>query len=490
MTTQKAPGTNGTEGSQITDILARIQTGLQDKPDACEAVGNELLKVLREQNSNDDGPAGENPPYRLTTLSTVEPEKVEWLWPGHLPKGKCVGLVGDPSQGKSTVACDIAAHITTGATWPDGSPGCAPGACLILSAEDGRADTTVPRLLAAGGDTSRVHTLDAVPVRRDNGEVSYVPPMLPEALEVIEQAIKDKHVTLVVVDVLMGYLSGSVNSYRDQDIRAQVMGPLSEMAERTGSTFLLLRHPNKAQGGSAVTRAGGSIGITGAERAEFVIGSDTDNPDAHVFAPVKFNLGRQPRALSFELTDDPEHECARVTWGKELDVTADQLVNRQPETEDERAERNECQEFVVGYLSERGGDASASAVIKEGRKEGFNDKQIKNARYRCRNPRIEAIKKDASGWVWSIVMDKPEPNKSRSQSTTSLTISRDLETLRPSQVDGDIQGLTHTKVSRSQTIEDSAILPPSGQDDCIDSDSRCISKLSNEELYRRAGGVA
>lgn len=55
-------------------------------------------------------------------LADVEPEKVNWLWPARLPAGKLVILDGDPGVGKSTLAVDIAARVSTGREWPDGAP--------------------------------------------------------------------------------------------------------------------------------------------------------------------------------------------------------------------------------------------------------------------------------------------------------------------------------------------------------------------------------
>ena len=52
---------------------------------------------------------------RLTRLSDVEPEAVEWLWPGRLPLGKISLLEGDPGLGKSTVGVDLAADAGPGA---------------------------------------------------------------------------------------------------------------------------------------------------------------------------------------------------------------------------------------------------------------------------------------------------------------------------------------------------------------------------------------
>src|SRR4029077_12718205 len=53
---------------------------------------------------------------RLTSL-TKRP--VDWLWPERIPIGKVTLLVGDPGLGKSLVALDIAARVSTGKPWPD-----------------------------------------------------------------------------------------------------------------------------------------------------------------------------------------------------------------------------------------------------------------------------------------------------------------------------------------------------------------------------------
>lgn len=54
-------------------------------------------------------------------MAEVEPEKVEWLWPGRLPIGQLVVLDGDPGCGKSTLTLDLAAHFSAGTVLPDGS---------------------------------------------------------------------------------------------------------------------------------------------------------------------------------------------------------------------------------------------------------------------------------------------------------------------------------------------------------------------------------
>ncbi|HVV51740.1 MAG TPA: AAA family ATPase [Polyangia bacterium] len=83
----------------------------------------------------------------IVTLADVEPERVEWLWASRIPRGKLTLLDGDPGLGKSTVAYDIAARVTRGMPMPGETTGSGAADVVILSHEDGLADTICPRLL-------------------------------------------------------------------------------------------------------------------------------------------------------------------------------------------------------------------------------------------------------------------------------------------------------------------------------------------------------
>jgi len=207
-------------------------------------------------------------PSRLSTirLSDVQPERVSWLWPGRIPAGKLVTLDGDPSLGKSTLSLAFAAVITTGGTWPDNSPCAFPGDVILLSEEDGLADTVRPRLDAAGADVSRVHAVQGVTLP----DGSLRPPTLAD-VEELHQLVTETGARLLIVDVLMAYLPSGADSHKDQDIR-RVLSRLSALADATGCTVLLLRHLNKAKGGDPMYRGGGSIGIVGAVRAGMLVG--------------------------------------------------------------------------------------------------------------------------------------------------------------------------------------------------------------------------
>src|SRR5262245_7131954 len=55
----------------------------------------------------------------LTQASRIQPLPLQWLWERRLPVGQLTLLAGDPGTGKSLVALDLAARVSTGALWPD-----------------------------------------------------------------------------------------------------------------------------------------------------------------------------------------------------------------------------------------------------------------------------------------------------------------------------------------------------------------------------------
>src|SRR5205823_47162 len=114
-------------------------------------------------NSEWDDPAVLNKALLLRSAADIVPEQVEWLWAGRLARGKHTCIAGEPGTGKSQVSVAIIAAITTAGDWPCGE-GRSPvaGSVIILSAEDGAADTIVPRLMAAGADLARVKIVSAV----------------------------------------------------------------------------------------------------------------------------------------------------------------------------------------------------------------------------------------------------------------------------------------------------------------------------------------
>lgn len=293
------------------------------------------------------------PNYTVTTLADVTPERVEWLWEGRLPAGKLTVVDGDPGVGKSTLALGIAATISVGGRWFDGSQ--APlGDVLLLSGEDGLADTVRPRLDAAGADSTRIHALTGVRFLHEDGVRGERDPDLGD-ISAIEAAIRANNVRLVIVDVLMAFLPRGVDSHKDQDVRA-VLRRLKDLAEQTGAAVLLLRHLNKGGSNTALYRGGGSIGIVGAARMGYLAVKDPDDPARVILAATKCNVAELPTSVAYRLTGT-DNGAARVEWLEETDHTADDLTGQRGLGDAE--ERDAASEFLTDYIRQHGGEAGA-----------------------------------------------------------------------------------------------------------------------------------
>jgi putative DNA primase/helicase len=66
---------------------------------------------------------GRGDPYAyFHFLNELQPQSLDWLWPNRIPLAKLTLLIGDPGLGKSLLAADLAARVTTAAPWPDQPP--------------------------------------------------------------------------------------------------------------------------------------------------------------------------------------------------------------------------------------------------------------------------------------------------------------------------------------------------------------------------------
>jgi len=363
------------EGKDVTEHLAAGRTV------------DDLTDIPIPPNTEHDTPTA----AVLVPLATVKPERITWLWKGHLPGGKLCTLDGDPSVSKSTLGVELAARISTGTPWPDGAP-CDRGDVLILSAEDGLSDTIRPRLDAAGGDPERVHALTAVRAVTDDGAPCERPPTLAD-IGPITAAIEQTAARLVIVDVLMAYLPGRVDSHKDQDVRA-VLSRLSTMCEDTGAAMILLRHLNKSTAGSPLYRGGGSIGIVGAARAGWLVARDPDDEHTRVLACTKSNLAPEFPSLAYRLESAPGTDVARIVWTGESTHHAGDLLR----TERDDSDARRVDTWLLDLLNQHHGKATANTVNTAADAAGFSTDQIKRAKKRCR---IESVKAGMDGgWVW------------------------------------------------------------------------------------------
>lgn len=332
--------------------------------------------------------ASEPDSAQTVSLVDVRPERVSWIWDGRIALGKVNILQGDPGLGKTLLAGEIIACVSTGAPLPfSGSFG--PADVVLMTAEDGLSDTIVPRLIAAGADLSRITALTTV---RRKGKECF--PTLLRDVDLIESVVRQRNAKLVFIDPLGAFLIGS-DAHKDSDIR-QALAPVASMAERTGAAVLFVAHLNKASGLSAIYRGNGSIGIVGAARTVFLVAKKPGEPDKRVLAGVKNNLAPMPPTLAFRIETAP-NGSPRVRFdSRPLEMDANDILTAlSDEATGKTTARNEAADFLKELLAN--GPVPQSQIKEEAEGAGHSWPTIRRAKDRLK---VRAVKSPGKGGVW------------------------------------------------------------------------------------------
>ena len=335
---------------------------------------------------------------RPRPVNTTNVSDVSWLLPNRFPRGKLVLIDGDPGQAKSMFSLAVAVSIMTGRPFLDGARPEATGGVVLLSAEDDLRDTINPRLVAAGAPQGPIPMLHVASTKPDGGQFS-----LADANDrfELEMMIAQVDAKLVIVDPLNAYLGEKVDSHNDQKIR-QVLGPLSEIANRSGAVILCLRHLAKSGGTKAIYRGMGSIGYTAAARANFFVAEHPEKQGIFVIAASKFNLGPKPPSLEYRIETVEVQGLARpvprVAGGAPCDLTANELAAAQNEEAEVGGKLGTAVKFLREILAK--GRVAQNEVEKQARSAGLSAATLRRAR---RELGVKAVKEGKGGrWYLSL----------------------------------------------------------------------------------------
>ncbi len=335
----------------------------------------------------------------IVRLSDVKPEPVAWLWPGRIALGKLTLIAGDPGLGKSFLTLDMASRVSRGWAWPD-APGVAttPGGVVLLSAEDGVADTIRPRLDAAGADATRIVALEAIRSVGDNGRESDRAFDLSRDLPALEGAIRSvEGCRLVVIDPVTAYLGG-VDSHKNAEIRG-LLAPLGAIAERHRVAVVAVTHLNKSGGGPAIYRAMGSLAFAAAARAAWAVSKDRNDPRRRLLLPIKNNIAQDTGGLAYRIEPTGVDGCPAVAWEPDpVNVSADDALGGDRGYDGGRTERDDAAAWLCDFLAR--GSKPANDVFSEAKAAGFAKRTIQRAKALAGvRPRKETF---GGGWVWEL----------------------------------------------------------------------------------------
>jgi putative DNA primase/helicase len=347
-----------------------------------------------------DGPLEINDRVVLDRGSDLKPEPIQWLWKNWLARGKLHILAGAPGQGKTTISIALAATVSVGGRWPDGSQ-CEQGNILIWSGEDDAKDTLLPRLLAAGADREKCYFVSGTSV---NGDVrSFDPSRDLPALE--REANRIGGLSLIIVDPVVSAVTG--DSHKNTEVRRDLQ-PVVDMGSRLNASVLGISHFSKGGAGSdPAMRVVGSVAFIAVARIVLVaakVKSEEGEEDRRIFARAKSNIG--PDDGGFEYIIDqtepiPGIQASRILWGSPLNGTAKELL-ADPEKENNEGDDSKdaitlAMDFLLEVLAD--GLTPVKDVQKQARDNGIAPRTLRRAA-----ERLQVIRKKGTGnaWYWKL----------------------------------------------------------------------------------------
>lgn len=271
----------------------------------------------------------------IKRADTIEPTEVRWLWVPYIARRKLTLLDGDPGAGKSNIALELTARITSGAAFPGHTPGAThkPRQVLYLTQEDDLDDTVVPRLMRAGADLGRV-LLDDKPLALST----------QTDVDDLARIVRSERPALVVLDTLAGYIGSSTDVFRENSVRPVLM-QLALIAREYNTSVVALRHLTKGDKTKALYLGQGSIAMAGVARSVLLAASDPNNSDRRALFQVKNNLGRMADPLGYGFSDN-----GTLVWDADTDMTlADALA--QQSGEGSKSKHQRAAEVIVAMLS-------------------------------------------------------------------------------------------------------------------------------------------
>jgi putative DNA primase/helicase len=344
-------------------------------------------------------PASGLPEVALIRGDSVTPRAIRWLWRGYLAAGKFHVLGGQPGTGKTTIALDFAATVSSGGPWPDGTRA-EDGNVVIWSGEDDAEDVLAPRLQAMGAEMTRIFFVGDV--RRGIDAAAFDPandlPALERKLESIGGA------RLLIVDPIVSVVAG--DSHKNAETRRSLQ-VIVNLAQRLDCAALGITHFSKGTGGrEPIERITGSLAFGALARVVLVAFKlPEDGPDggpARILARAKSNISPDDGGFGYELIHEdldgfPGVGASRVAWGAPIDGTARELLAK-AEDVDEDGSGGNARDFLRCLLEP--GPMRAADVFRDAKAHGYSERQMQRARSAI-GARVDKLGM-REGWEWSL----------------------------------------------------------------------------------------
>jgi putative DNA primase/helicase len=331
----------------------------------------------------------------------IKPQAITWIWPGWLPAGKLTILAGAAGTGKTTLALALAAVLTAGGRWPDGTYSKGKGNVLIWSSEDVADDTLVPRLIASGADLQRCHFIEGI---AQNGESMPFDPSqdIPELHRAAEAM---GGVSLLLIDPIVSAVAGDM--HRANDVRRSLQA-IVDFAEAHSCAVIGITHFAKGGAGRAPQdRVIGSQAFGALARMVLVTAKE-EGSSRRVLARAKSNIAPDDGGAAYTLelmTINGGIEATHAVWDGMIEGTAREILGEVEINEDgDSSTRDELARMLVDILKHAGGKMPTKQLMAEVRDAGHSWDTAKRLK---KSLGIDSVKLSMGGaWLWCLPESK------------------------------------------------------------------------------------
>lgn len=335
----------------------------------------------------------------LKCASEIPPEAIEWLWKGWLAKGKLHIFAGQAGTGKTTIAIALAATITTGGRFPDGSQS-TKGSVLVWSGEDSPADTLVPRLMAAGADLNKVHFVDDT---TDQNQLrSFDPATDMQPLMYKAASIPD--LALMIIDPIVNAVAG--DSHKNGEVR-RALQPVVDFGEKLKCAVLGITHFSKGgQGKDPLERVTGSLAFAALARIVLATAKlDDGDTSKRIVCRAKSNVGVDHGGFEYDLQEKEVQAgifSSYALWGEAIEGTARELL-AEPDNRYQGDGGNSALDDAKEFLSEllADGELAQPQIKKEAKEAGHSWRTVERAK-KALGIKSSKSKLD-SRWYWRLL---------------------------------------------------------------------------------------
>ncbi|MGO9930530.1 MAG: AAA family ATPase [Steroidobacteraceae bacterium] len=325
----------------------------------------------------------------LISAATIEPEAIDWLWHSHIALGKLSILAGVAGTGKSTVAFNLAAIVSVGGMWPDGSKCPTAGNVLIWSGEDDPADTIIPRLMAADADLSRIHIITGGKAA-DGTSLPFDP--ASDVTLLCDEIKRIGGAALMIIDPIVSAVAGDM--HKANDVRRGLQA-IIDLSAAFDCAVVGVSHFSKGSGGaSPQERVIGSQAFAALARLVLVCAKD-EGSSTRVLMRAKSNISVDHGGFKYGIlpvTVINRKEPARpigttkVEWGEALRGNAREILKSlEPDTEHAGGKNDECAQSMRAMLTGSDGspiEVPSSDVQAKLCEQGYSEKCIRKAKER------------------------------------------------------------------------------------------------------------